>query len=170
MKLRHSSSKLIDKYGNYLSHTDFVPHNFRVRDRKIYMLDCSPEYRTVHFGNKYEGWARFINYMVIHNPELGNILADYVRKNRGEEEHMSLRLMRVYKLGFLIAFYTESLKSTTGDLLELTRERIGFWHEVLKFILGDKPVSSDFVKEYKDKRDKLRSEEEKKRQREFAVA
>lgn len=160
----------IDKHSNYLTHTDFVPHNFRVKDRQIYMLDCSPEYRTVHFGNKYEGWARFLNYMTIHNPELEKTLSDYVRKNRGEEEYLNLRLMRVYKLGFLLDFYAKSISKTEGDLKELTIERINFWHEVLKFILNDQEIPTDFIENYKNKRDNLRSEEEKKRQREFAVA
>ena len=39
--------------------------------------------------------------MVHHNPDLEKILSEYVRANRGEEEYLSLRLMRVYKLGFL---------------------------------------------------------------------
>ena len=134
------------------------------------MLDFSPEYRTVHFGNKYEGWARFLNYMVIHDPALEKLLSDYVRENRGEEEHLNLQLMRVYKLGFLLEFYAKSLSETDGDLRTLTLERIDFWNEVLKFILKGQDVPATFVEEYKVKRDKLRSEDEKKRQREFAVA
>ncbi len=165
-----SHKQLIDKYCNYLTHTDFVPHNFRVRNRKIYMLDCSPEIRTVHFGNKYEGWARFLNYMTIHNPKLEKLLGDYIRKNRGEEEYLSLRLMRVYKLGFILNFYHKSLVNTDGDLKELTLERIDFWREVLKYVLEDKEMPEGFVEEYKKKRDTLRSDEEKKRQKEFAVA
>jgi hypothetical protein len=164
------NKEVINKYANYLTHTDFVPHNFRVRHRKIYMLDCSPEVRTVHFGNKYEGWARFLNYMVIHNPRLERLLSDYVRKNRGEEDYLSLRLMRVYKIGFLLDFYAKSLEKTEGDLRALTQERVAFWHEILKYILEDKDIPDGFVEDYKAKRDKLRSEEEKRRQREFAVA
>lgn len=156
----------IDIYSNYLTHTDFVPHNFRISRKTIYMLDLS----AVHFGNKYEGWARFLNYMVIHNPKLEKLLSEYVKKNRGREEYLNLRLMRIYKLGFLLDFYAKSLAKTEGDLKELTKERIGFWHEILKHILEDKEIPDGFVEEYKRKRDDLRSEEEKKRQREFAVA
>ncbi len=155
--LLRAHKSTIDKHSNYLTHTDFVPHNFRVRDRQIYMLDCSPEYRTVH-------------YMVIHNPELERLLSDYVRKNRGEEEYLNLRLMRIYKIGFLLDFYTKSIEKTEGDLKELTLERINFWHQILNFILDDQEIPSNYVTEYKNKRDNLRSEEEKKRQREFAVA
>jgi len=169
-KFLRDNKNTIDKHSNYLTHTDFVPHNFRVKDHQIYMLDCSPEYRTVHFGNKYEGWARFLNYMVIHNPELEKVLSEYVKKNRGEEEYLNLRLMRIYKLGFLLDYYAKSVSQTEGDLRELTLERISFWHEVLKFILNDQEIPSNFIDDYKNKRDNLRSEEEKKRQREFAVA
>jgi hypothetical protein len=156
----------IDTFSNHLTHTDFVPHNFRVHNRKIYMLDLT----AVHFGNKYEGWARFLNYMIIHNPPLEKALSDYVRKNRGETDYLNLRLMRIYKIGFLLKYYAESLEKTSGDLKQLTLERINFWHEILKYILEDTEIPHNFVEEYKSKRDTLRSEEEKKRQKEFAVS
>jgi hypothetical protein len=160
----------IDTYSNYLTHTDFVPHNFRLRDGRLYLLDCSPEVRTVHFGNKYEGWARFLNYMVIHNPPLDKLLGDYIRKNRGESDYLSLCLMRVYKIIFLLRYYAESLEKTEGDLRELTLKRLNFWHEVLKHILDNSPIPDELVSRYKGERDNLRSEEEKKRQKEFALA
>jgi len=169
-KLLISNKQNIDAFSNYLTHTDFVPHNFRVRGRQIYMLDCSPEYRTLHFGNKYEGWARFLNYMVIHNPSLEKLLSNYVRKNRGESDYLSLKLMRIYKIGFLLEYYADSLKKTSDDLKELTLERINFWHEILKYIIEDRRIPDELTEMYKNKRDSLRSEEEKKRQREFAVA
>ncbi|MBI4155985.1 MAG: hypothetical protein HY507_02000 [Candidatus Zambryskibacteria bacterium] len=165
-----SNKTLIDQYCNYLTHTDFVPHNFRVSKRNIYMLDLVPNASTVHFGNKYEGWARFVNYMVIHNPELENLLSRYIRDNRGEKDYLNLRLMRVYKIGYLLKYYAESLEKTSGDLKELTLERIGFWHEILKYILDDKEIPTNFVEKYKQKRDNLRSEDEKRRQKEFAIA
>ena len=168
--LLRANKSILDKYSGYLTHTDFVPHNFRIRHREIYMLDCAPEVRTVHFGNKYEGWARLLNYMIIHNPPLEKLLANYVRSNRGEEEYLSLRLMRVYKIGFLLNFYTKSLEKTEGDLKTLTLERIDFWQEVLAHILKDEAVPITFVDDYKKKRDNLRSDEEKRREREFAVA
>ena len=87
----------IDRYANYLTHTDFVPHNFRLVEHTLYMLDCVPNYATIHFGNKYEGWARFLNYMLIHSTELERILTKYVRDNRGEDEYLSLRLMAPIK-------------------------------------------------------------------------
>jgi len=171
-KTLHQSEKwliehktLIEQYSNYLTHTDFVPHNFRVNNRKLYMLDLS----AVHFGNKYEGWARFLNYMTIHNPELEKFLSEYILKNRGEKDYLNLRLMRVYKIGFLLKYYAESLEKTSGDLHALTAKRIGFWHEVLKSILDDKPLSKDILENYIKSRNTLRSEEEKKRQKEFAM-
>ncbi|MHB0978211.1 MAG: hypothetical protein ACYC1K_02290 [Minisyncoccota bacterium] len=156
----------IDTYSNHLVHTDFVPHNFRVSGQKMYMLDAA----AVQFGNKYEGWARFLNYMVIHNPDLEKLLTEYVRTNRGEVEYLNLRLMRVYKIGYLINYYISSLSKTSGDLHELTKKRIAFWHRVLEHILEDKALPREFIDEYKGKRDTLRSEEEKERQKEFAVA
>ena len=169
-ELLQQHKTIIDKYCNYLTHTDFVPHNFRIRGRSIYMLDCSPEERTVHFGNKYEGWARFINYMTIHNPALNKLLLQYMKQNRDTEELLNLRLMRIYKLGFILKFYAESLEKTEGDLRILTLERIDFWHEILKYVIDNKEVPENFVDNYKSKRDQLRSDGEKKRQKEFAVA
>lgn len=157
---------LIDTYCNYLVHTDFVPHNLRVHGRKLYMLDAA----AAEFGNKYEGWARFLNYMVIHNPALERLLSEYIQKNRGPEEYLNLRLMRVFKIGYLIDYYARSLTKTEGDLHELTQKRLAFWQRVLQSVLEDIPFPLEVVEEYKGKRDTLRSEEEKKRQKEFAVA
>jgi hypothetical protein len=157
---------LIDKYSNYLIHEDFVPHNFRVNGKKMYMLDTA----SVWFGNKYEGWARFLNYMIIHNPNLEKILVEYLRTNRGQEEYLDLRLMRVYKIGKLINYYNLSLPKTEGDLHELTKKRITFWQEIMGLVLEDKPVPDAIVNAYKNNRNTLRSQEEKERQKEFAVA
>jgi hypothetical protein len=164
--LLENNKRVIDNYCNYLTHTDFVPHNFRIKAKNIYMLDLG----SIQFGNKYEGWARFINYMVIHNPELAQLLVNYVRDNRNKEDVLSLRLMRIYKTGFLIDFYLRSLEKTEGDLKTLTLERINFWHQILRKLLEDEEIEKSFIEEYKRKRDDLRSEEEKDRQREFAVA
>ncbi|MBX4189048.1 hypothetical protein KW785_00450 [Candidatus Parcubacteria bacterium] len=168
--LLHNHKQLIDKYCNYLTHTDFVPHNFRIRDNRLYMLDCAPEVRTMHFGNKYEGWARFLNYMVIHNPGLDRAISEYIKKNRGAEDYLNLRLMRIYKISFLMRFYKESLAETEGDLHQLTKERLAFWQHILRHILDDTAIPLHLIQEYKGKRDTLRSDEEKKRQKEFAVA
>jgi len=160
----------IDRYANYLTHTDFVPHNFRIMEHTLFMLDCVPNYATIHFGNKYEGWARFINYMMLHSPELERLLVDYVRRNRGEDEYLSLRLMCAYKLTFLLEFYARSLPKTTGDLHTLTLARLTYWREALVAILEDRPLAKEITEQYVKTRNSLRSEEEKARQREFAVA
>ncbi|KND48437.1 MAG: hypothetical protein AB200_01760 [Parcubacteria bacterium C7867-005] len=161
-----SNKKNIDEFSNYLTHTDFVPHNFRIRGNAIFMLDLS----SVHFGNKYEGWARFMNYMVIHNPHLNKLLSEYVLKNRGVKEQLSLRLMRIYKIGFLLQFYGASLSKTEGDLQKLTMERISFWQTILEHLVNNEEVPESFVESYKDIRDNLRSKDEKDRQKEFAIA
>lgn len=160
------NKEVIDCYANHLIHTDFVPHNFRIKDRDVYMLDCS----SVCFGNKYEAWARFLNYMLIHNPALEQLLSDYIRKNRGEKDYLSLRLMRIFKIGKLLEYYARSFDKTTGDLHVLTGIRIQFWREALESILADKPFPEETRNNYIEKRNALRSPEEKERQREFAVA
>ena len=160
----------IDRYANYLTHTDFVPHNFRLIEHTLYMLDCVPNYATIHFGNKYEGWARFLNYMLIHSPELERILTKYVRDNRGEDEYLSLRLMRAYKIAFLLDYYARSLEKTAGDLHKLTLARLEYWREALMAVLENRLVAKEVTEKYIATRNALRSEEEKTRQREFAVA
>jgi hypothetical protein len=161
-----SNKPTIDAFCNYLTHTDLVPHNFRIRNGGIYILDLV----AIRFGNKYESWARFMNYMIIHNPELEQLLDKHVRDNRGEKEYLSLRLMRIFKIGFLLEYYTLSLAKTEGELHILTLERINFWHEILKYIMENRDIPENFVAEYRRKRDALRSDEEKRRQQEFAKA
>lgn len=161
-----SEVHIIESYSRYLVHQDFVPHNFRIQNKKIFMLDCS----SVYFSNKYEGWARFLNYMIIHSPDLEKLLVKYIIENRGEKEYLSLRLMRVLKIGELLEYYARSFNKTTGDLHALTEVRIRFWQEVLESILADKPLSEETRNNYIEKRNALRSPEEKERQREFAVA
>ena len=157
---------IIDRYANHLIHTDFVPHNFRISGNQIYMLDSS----SFCFGNKYESWARFLNYMLIHNPKLENLLLNYIKQNRSPEEYLALRLMRIYKTGYLLNYYAETLNKTTGDLHILTQRRLDFWHQVLGALIDDRPLSSEVLERYLVERDQLRSIEEKERQREFAVA
>lgn len=158
--------RIIERYGRFLTHTDFVPHNFRIQNNEVYMLDCS----AVHFGNKYEGWARFLNYMYIHNPELERLLTEYLRTNRGEKECLCLRLMRAYKVGHLLAYYARSLKDTEGNLRALTEIRIKFWGRILSSILEDIPPKEEIITTYRTERNKLRSPEEKERQKDFAVS
>ena len=164
--LLHKYQKEIGMFCGYLVHTDFVPHNFRIKDNDVYMLDCS----AILFGNKYEGWARFLNYMIIHNPALEQMLIKYIKDNRDVADYTNLRLMRIYKIGFLLQYYIVALDKTSGDLRKLTEERINFWHENLKAIVAGKQTDPKIISDYKKERDILRSEEEKKRQREFAVA
>lgn len=160
LELLKAGSETIDQYSGFLTHVDFVPHNFRVRDGKIYLLDHS----SIRFGNKYEGWARFLNFMALYNPELEKALTDYVHNNRTPEEHLSLKLMRVYRLGDLIYYYSRTLREVTGDLHKLNKARISFWAKVLKAVLQDDYISKKNIDDYKKIRDSLRSEEEKKRQ------
>ena len=112
--------KTVEQYCGFLVHTDFVPHNLRISKRKIYLLDHS----SIRFGNKYEGWARFLNFMALYNPKLEKLLVEYVRANRTEEESVSLKLMRMYRLAEIVAYYTNTLRNSEGDLKILNKKRI----------------------------------------------
>lgn len=151
----------IERYAGFLTHTDFVPHNLRIADEHLYLLD----HTSLRFGNKYESWGRFVNYMTLYHPALESALVDYVRTNRSVEEYEALRLMRAYKLGFLIAFYASNLAKTSGDLHELSIRRVRFWTQALEAVLADEALSLNVIDAYKKERDALRSEEEKSRQR-----
>ena len=153
----------IARYAGFLTHHDFVPHNIRIKERDIYLLD----HTSIYFGNKYEGWARFVNFMVHHSPELEKALCEYVRANRGEDEYLSLRLMRAYKLGLLIQYYTGTLSKTTGDMHTLMRLRLAFWIEVLEAVLDDRQMDLVRVTRFLDEENALRSDEEKARRKEI---
>lgn len=156
---------VIARYMNYLIHNDFVPHNMRLVGRNLYVLDLA----AFWFGNKYEGWARFANYMLHHNPALERKIVEFVRENR-PDEYLAFRLMRAYKLGMLLAYYVGIYPKTEGDHRLLTEVRITYWKAMLEDILADRPPSEEAVATYLATRDRLRSEEEKQRQREFAIA
>ncbi len=153
----------IGQYCGFLTHTDFVPHNIRVKDGEIYLLDHS----SLRFGNKYEGWARFLNFMTLYNPPLERALTEYIRLNRTPEESISLKLMRIYRLGEIIWYYTSTLKNCSGDLRTLNEERIRFWTRILAAVLRDETVSTKVLDDYRRTRDALRSEDEKLRQKDL---
>jgi len=160
-KILEENKNTIEQYCGFLVHTDFVPHNFRIQDKKLYLLDHS----SIRFGNKYEGWARFLNFMALYNPELERMLVEYVHNNRTEEEHLALKLMRLYRLGEIISYYTNTLSKSEEDLHKLNSERVLFWTHVLEAVLSNAFVSSKIVDDYKKTRDKLRSPDEKLRQK-----
>jgi len=154
---------VIERYSGFLTHNDFVPHNLRVSGKEVYLLD----YSAILFGNKYESWARFLNFMIHHNRPLELALANYVRTNRGEEEYLSLRLMRLHIIGILLNFYTGALGKTEGDLHALTRVRVGFWTSVMQHLLKDEAVPEKLIASYVAETERLRSSEEKARQKEI---
>ncbi len=159
MKLT-AQQKRIEQYCGFLTHTDFVPHNFRIKDDVLYLLDFS----SLTFGNKHESWARFLNFMTLHNPELERLLVQYVEDNRSPEERESLQLMRLFRLGEIISYYTKTLKNSSDELLELNQQRVYFWNDVLSAELTDQRVERKVVEKYIRSRDSLRSPEEKERQ------
>jgi hypothetical protein len=158
--------KIIETYSYYLIHEDLVPHNFRIENLQIHTLDCA----SLHYGNKYESWARFLNYMTIHNPELENKLTNYIKNNRGENEYFCLRLMKIFKIAQLMNYHSGLLDKIDGNFLALTKIRLVFWSKFLSRLLEDKKISAAEHSDYIQKRNALRSEEEKERQREFAAA
>lgn len=155
--------RTIEQYGGFLTHTDFVPHNFRVAGDTLYLLDHS----SLRFGNKYEGWARFVNFMELYNPELAATLVTYVRDNRTPEESLALKLMRVYRLGEIIWYYVRTLEQCDGDLLKLNTERVAWWALVLKSVLRDEQPAPQARKAYIELRDRLRTADEKERQKDL---
>lgn len=158
--------KLVAKYCGYLVHDDFCPHNFRVNNGQIHFLD----YTAANFGNKYITWARLLNYMTLHNPKLEKLVLGDFKKNRSQEDLECLRILRIYKTVFLIMYYVKISKKTSGKLLNLTKIRINFWHNFLQKLLQNKTVTKTELADYLNQRDRLRSSEEKKRQKEFAIA
>ncbi len=152
---------LLDQYSSYLTHTDFVPHNFRIDTTDtMYLLDFS----SLVFGNKYEGWARFLNFMTLYHEALESSLIAYIRDNRAKEELATLRLMRLYRLTELIRYYVGTLDKSDGNLHQLNTARIDFWSQVLAAELQHTRVSEKIRTNYQTIRDSLRSDEEKKRQ------
>ncbi|HWH07268.1 MAG TPA: hypothetical protein VNU47_01955 [Candidatus Paceibacterota bacterium] len=157
------NERVIEQYAGFLTHTDFVPHNFRVVGETMYLLDHS----SIRFGNKYEGWARFINFMTLYNRELEQALLTYVRDNRTPEEYEALTAMRVYRLGEILCYYTKTLPKSQGALRTLNEARISFWSSLLESLLTGTDFPDAAVEEYRRLRDSLRSSEEKKRQQEL---
>ena len=158
--------KEIEMFTGYLIHDDLVPHNMRIQGRKIYMLD----HATMRFGNKYDTWARFLNYMTIHNPELRDKLYEHIKQERDKEDYKAIQAMRVYKTFMILDYYVDVYASSKGNTQELALVRMHFWSDVLKSIIEETLTPYELIGEYRNKRDTLRSQEEKERQREFAVA
>ncbi len=158
--LLNSHKIQIEQYCGFLTHTDFVPHNIRIHGEDIYLLDHS----SLTFGNKYEGWARFINFMTLYNPPLQRALEKYVHDNRTPEESISLRMMRIYRLGEILWYYVRARSKSTGDLHILNERRIYFWKSVLDAVISEQEVPEEIIQKYRDARDSLRSEDERRRQ------
>jgi len=159
-KILADGRERIEQYGGFLTHTDFVPHNFRVIGRDIYLLDHS----SIRFGNKYEGWARFLNFMLLHHRALEQTILEYLKDNRTAEESEALGLMRLYRLGEIVRYYVGRLEKSTGDLLALDRARVSFWIDVLRAQADCVPLPEGRIQAYREIRDALRSDEEKNRQ------
>jgi hypothetical protein len=153
--------KIINLYSNFLTHWDFVPHNIRIKSGKIYLLDHS----SLRFGNKHEGQARFINFMILYNRALEKLLINYIRQNRSSEESLSLLLMRIFRLGEIMSVYADTILRADENLKQLNLERFKFWSILLEKLLKSEEMPDQIIENYKKIRDSLRSEEEKERQK-----
>jgi len=151
----------IERYTGFLTHEDFALHNLRISGEDIYLIDHS----SLRFGNKHESWARFINFMLLYSRELEQALVEYTRDNRSPEENLSLRLMRIYKIGQLLAYHSRAVLSSSNNLEKLSHARVLFWADVLDALLDNKPILEKTIEDYKQLRDSLRSNEEKGRQK-----
>lgn len=160
----HVNRHSIGRYCGILTHTDFVPHNLRVAGRQIFTLD----HTSLIIGCKYESWARFINFMALYNPELERMLLRYVKENRGEDEYLCLRAMRIYKLGFLLQHHVAAHEISEGNLHLLTGERITFWTHILNSVLHDTIPSPEIIAHYKSRAIELRTPEETKRHQDIS--
>jgi hypothetical protein len=163
-ELLNKNKDLIEKYCNFLTHDDFVPHNMRVKDNDVVVLDHS----SLILGNKYESWARFLNFMLIYGLETEKRLSNFVLENRGEEEYFVLRLMRIFKISFLLNFYAKSILKSSDNLQKLQTKRLNWWTEVLEKIISNQNIEKGFVDEHHKFLEELRSEEEKKRHKEIS--
>jgi hypothetical protein len=151
----------VTQFGNFLTHFDFVPHNFRVHGEKIYLLDHS----SLRIGNKHEGWARLLNFLILHGAELAKKINRYFEINRSKEEIESLYLMRVFRFVELIKHHNKIYLESNGDLKILSHERVLFWANMLEAHLENREFDQEQVENYKNKRDNLRSNDEKERQK-----
>jgi hypothetical protein len=155
-----NEKKLLDTYSNFLTHWDFVPHNIRIHERNIYLLD----HTAIRFGNKYEGWARFMNFMTLYNAPLEQALDTYIQENRSTSEHRTLELMRLYRLCELVWFYVKKRESSEGNLRTLTNARTELWSKSMEAQLQSKTLGTTVIENYKKIRDDLRDADEKQRQ------
>ncbi len=157
------SRDVVDRYSGFLTHWDLVPHNLRVSGHGIYLLDHS----ALRFGCRYEGWARFINFMALYNPPLEVALVRYVAENRGPDHSRALRAMRLYRLAELALYYRRTLHEAEGSLGQLNQLRVSFWVAVQRAIVDGQQVNPTTVGTYRAERDALRAEDERIRQAEL---
>jgi hypothetical protein len=160
-QLLEARRESIEQYNGFLTHGDFVPHNIRVVGRDLYLLD----HYDIRFGNKYDGWARFLNFMLLHHRELEASLLYYLEKNRNDGERESLHLMRIYRFMELVWYYTNRLDRSEGPLYTLDEARVFFWADALKAALSRTSLPQERIQRYQEVRDSLRSSEEKQRQK-----
>lgn len=152
-------------HQGFLVHADFVPNNFRVVGSKISYLDLG----AFQFGNRYESWARYLNWMMVWDYQLEGALIKYFDENRGQEDYMCLSAMRALKMGFLIGVYSKHLSELQDDarLYALQSGRLNFWTLALVALIHGNHVPERTALEFAKFQESLRSERERRRQMEM---
>lgn len=158
--IRHQQP-LIEYYGGFLTHRDFVPHNFRVRNGFIYLLD----HADLVFGNKYEGWARLCNFLLLYDRSLERSLLAFIQTQRGNEEYDVLHVMRTIRYLELIEYYVNRQKTPNSSSAQLDAARVLFWRDALTHHLERIDLPEERIDAYRHLRDTLRTDEEQKRQK-----
>lgn len=154
-----SNTLLLERYSGFLTHHDFVPHNFRVYNQQLYLLDHS----DLVFGNKYDSWARLCNFLLLHNRPLEQLLLQHVKETRSEEVK-TLHIMRSVRYIELIHYYFKRQTIANSPSAVLDSLRVLFWTDVLSHHLMGTDIPEDVLDSYRSKRDTLRSAEEQLRQ------
>ena len=156
--------KVVERYGNFLVHEDFVQQNFRLQNNILYFID----HEALQFGNLHETQARYLNFMLVHSPKLEKKITQHIKQKSEKENsdaYLSLQMMRLLKCTQLLEYYAKSLEKSAGDEYKISKVRFDFWLDVLEHLSEDKPVHDSLVEEYKNARDNLRSKEEVERQK-----
>lgn len=149
----------------FLVHADFVPNNFRVIGSRIYYLDLG----AFRFGNRYESWARYLNWLMVWDYRLEAALFGHFSENRGPEHYACLSAMRAFKIGFLIQVYSKHLPEVQHDarLHALQSGRVNFWTSALIALIRGDHVPERTAEEFAQFQESLRSERERRRQKEL---
>jgi len=155
----------VREHHGFLIHSDFVPNNFRVIGSEFYYLDLG----AFRFGNRYESWARYLNWLMVWDCRLEAVLVDHINEGRGREHHASLSAMRAFNIGFLIQMYSKLLPEVQENarLHALQSGRLNLWTSALIALIHGDHMPEQTALEFAQFQESLRSEHERRRQMEM---